>query len=266
MSVSAATAATKGGFERQELEVNGTKTVIHSIGNGGPLLCLHGGGTFHGFEFAREWASGRRVILPYHPGWGESVDDPRFDSMQDYVVHYLDLLDALGLEQVDLLGISLGGWIAAEIAIVARERLRRLVLVAPAGLRVPHHPPADLFTLRPQELPSYLVENPEVLRPYLPTGHDPDFLTARYRETSSIARLMWDRPMGSAKLAHWLHRITVPTLLLWGSADRLIPAAQAEAWSKLLPNATVRVIPDAGHLVLVEKPEAARAVADFLAR
>lgn len=228
-------------------------------------MFLHGAGTFHGFPFARRWAEQFRVILPYHPGFGESGDDPRFGSMQDYVVHCLDLFDALGLEQVNLVGFSLGGWLAAELGVFARERLCKLVLVAPAGLRVPEHPPADLFTLPPQELPGYLVHDVSVILPFLPKEHDVEFLTARYRESSSLARLIWDSPSGSRKLHHWLHRVTTPTLLVWGRQDRILPVGQAEAWRKLLPNVEFLSIDGAGHLVLDEKPEAAEAVGRFLA-
>ena len=126
----------RDGFERMNLDINGTDTVVLSIGKGRPLVFLHGAGTFTGFEVARQWASGHRVLIPFHPGFGESGDDESLDTIEDYVLHYMDLFDRLGLDGFDLAGFSLGGWIAAEFAIRQPRRLRRLVLVAPAGLVV----------------------------------------------------------------------------------------------------------------------------------
>lgn len=251
-------------FERQTLAVNGIKTVVLTAGSGEPLVFLHGAGTFHGFDFALPWANRYKVIAPYHPGFGESGDDPEISETHDYILHYLELFDQLKLDQVRLVGFSLGGWLAAEFALEHSNRLRRLVLVAPAGLRDPEHPTADVFRIPPEELPSYLVADPKVLAPYLPKEPDVDFISARYREMTSVARVAWERPY-SLKLRRWLHRVSVPTMLLWGAEDRLIPVAQAQSWARLIPGAKVEVVNGAGHLVLDEKPEAVERVAAFLA-
>lgn len=251
-------------FKRETLSVNGVKTVVLSAGRGEPLVFLHGAGTFHGFDFALPWANHYRVIVPYHPGFGESGDDPEITETHDYILHYLDLFEQLRLDKIRLVGFSLGGWLAAEFALEHAHRLHRLVLVAPAGLRVPEHPTADVFRISPEELPSYLVVDPKILAPYLPRGPDVDFIAARYREMTSVARIAWERPY-SLKLRRWLHRVNVPTLLVWGAQDRLIPVQQAQAWAGLIPGATVEVINGCGHLVLDERPEAVAKVAAFLA-
>jgi pimeloyl-ACP methyl ester carboxylesterase len=252
------------GFDRASLAINGVNTVLYTIGNGRPLVFLHGGGTFTGFEFARRWAGSHRVIVPYHPGFGESDDDPRIDGIDDYLLHYLDLFDALKLHDFDLVGYSLGGWFAAEFAARHAARLRKLVLIAPSGLVVPEVTVPDFFTIPEEEMPGYLAADPRVVLSYFPEERSVDFLTQRYRETTSVARLCWDRPSGNPKLAQWLHRVNIPTLLIWGDGDRLLPAAAAAAWKAKIAGSQLEMVPEAGHLVLEEKPEAADLVLKFL--
>ena len=101
-------------FVREEYSVDGVKTVLHAAGSGEPLVVFHGAGTVDGFDFAEPWAEKFRVIVPYHPGFGQSGDDPTFTNMHDYVMHYLGLFEALDIDKLRLVGISLGGWLAAE--------------------------------------------------------------------------------------------------------------------------------------------------------
>lgn len=251
------------GFTREEIKINGINTVYLTAGAGEPLVFLHGGGTFHGFEFAKPWTKQFKVMLPFHPGFGESGDDPTLSSMQDYVMHYIELFDRLGLQKVNLVGFSLGGWLAASFATQHADRLKKLVLVAPAGLKVPEAPTLDLFSVPGEKVPEMLVHDFEVMRPHLPTGPDIDFAVARYREATTMARIAWER-IHDPKLPKWLHRITVPTMLVYGEEDRIVPAAQAPHWSRLIPGSSVRTFAKAGHLVLDEKPEAVEAVQRFL--
>ena len=251
------------GFERREVAINGVNTVVYSAGTGSPLVYLHGSGTFTGFGFANGWTASHQVVIPFHPGYGESADDDRIESIQDYVLHYLDLFDKLGLETLNLVGSSLGGWIASEIAVMQPNRLDKLVLAAPGGLYVNDVPSTDLFSVHPRDLASYLVADPGVLAPFFPTGHDIEFMALRYRETTSTARLIWERP-GNPKLDQWLHRISCETLLLWGEQDRVKPLGQADRWLKLLPNARLEVMKGLGHLPLDESADAADVVLKFL--
>jgi pimeloyl-ACP methyl ester carboxylesterase len=263
---SAKPAMSMAGFDRAEHDINGVRTVVHSIGSGPVLVFLHGTGTFTGFEAARSWAAKRRVVIPYHPGFGDSGDADGLDTIDDYVLHYMDLFDRLGLNTFDLAGFSLGGWLAAEYAIRQPERLRRLVLIAPVGLVVPAAPAPDLFKIAPPELPGFLAHDPAAVLRYFPKGPDPAFEARMGREIGGLAKLIGDQPQGNPRLARWLHRIRVPTLVLWGAEDRLRPTAQSEAWRALLPDARVKIVPATGHLVLEETPSAAGIVADFLTR
>jgi pimeloyl-ACP methyl ester carboxylesterase len=254
------------GFERRQLTVNGAEVVLYAGGSGEPLLFLHGAGTASGFNFSASWAEKFKVYLPYHPGFGESPDSAAIQSIDDYVLHYLELLDLLGLDRIRLVGLSLGGWIAAALAARNSHRLVKLALVGPAGLRVPEHPTTDIFRLRPEEIPAHLVEDLRVLAPHVPDPHGPDFvefLVNDYHEMSSYARLAWERPY-DPDLAKWLHRIRVPTLLVYGDRDRITPAEQSKTWARLISGARVHLVKNAGHLVLDESGEAPRIILQFL--
>lgn len=250
-------------FQREVHTVNGVKIVMHTAGQGEPLLFLHGAGTFHGFEFAKKWTQNFRVLVPHHPGFGESDDDPAMLEMHDYVMHYVELLDALKIEKVNLVGFSLGGYLAAKFATEHTHRVIKLALVGPAGLRDKEHPALDVLAVPPEQLPGLLVSNFDVIKPFLPEKPDIDFISARYRESTTVARLIWERPWDRA-LPRYLHRLKMPTLLLWGGDDRIIPAQQAKLWKKFVPNADIQIFEGAGHLVLDEKPEAVAAIERFL--
>jgi pimeloyl-ACP methyl ester carboxylesterase len=253
------------GFTRAEYDINGVRTVVHTIGSGPTLVFLHGTGTFTGFEMARDWAQRHTVIIPYHAGFGDSGDADGIDTIEDHVLHYMDLFDRLALKQFDLAGFSLGGWLAAEFAIRQPQRIRKLLLVAPAGLVVASAPAPGLFEIAPQELPGYLAYDPAAALRYFPKGPDPVFDARLGREVTGFAKLIRSDPQGNPKLAHWLHRIAIPTLILWGAEDRLRPTAQAQAWKAGLPDARVTLVPATGHLVFEETPAAAQHVTDFLA-
>lgn len=254
------------GFDRDEYTVNGVRTVVYSAGKGNPVVYLHGAGTFTGIDFARDWTRRFRVILPYHPGFGESADDPRMDSMHDYVLHYLDLFELLGLSRFDLVGLSLGGWMAAEIAVAHGHLLRKLVLAAPAGLRVPEVTLPNFASIPRDEMFSYLVKDLAVLGPYLPkNGQEAaEFAALMAREMQTAARIAANGPF-NPRLERWLHRVKMPTLLVWPTEDRILPPEMSRKWMSLLPNARLELIEDCGHLVLDESAGARELVAEFLA-
>ena len=251
-------------FKRETHTVNGLKTTVLTAGRGEPLVFFHGAGLWHGINFALPWTEKFRVILPIHPGFDEADDDPAMTNANDYVMHYLDLFDTLGLDKVRLVGFSLGGWLAANFAVQQGHRVERLVLIGPAGLRGKERPKGDLFLLPPEEIPSLLVSNFDVIKPYLPDNpKDLDFMGARYREVGTLARLWWEHPYDT-KLPRYLHRLTMPTLLVWGEDDRLLPVQNADLWRAHMPKAEFQTFKGAGHLVLDEKREAVDAVQRFL--
>ncbi|WP_334366302.1 alpha/beta fold hydrolase [Bradyrhizobium sp. AZCC 1578] len=157
-------------FETIKLEIDAVDTVIKVIGRGPAVLALHGAATIEGQEWARGLADRFRVYLPFHPGFGESGPAPLICGMQDLIVHNLRLIAALRLDRPHLVGHSMGGWMAAEMAVVAGERFARLVLNAPAGLNHPDHRGADPTKIAPQDLPHYLAHRTEVAARYFPGG------------------------------------------------------------------------------------------------
>ena len=250
-------------YARQTLTINGIETVVLTAGEGEPLVYLHGAGTVAGFDALLPLAERFRLIVPFHPGFGASADDPTIDDVHDYRRHYLDLFDELGLEELSLIGHSLGGWIAANFAADHPERVRRLVLVAPVGLKVDEHPTQDVFSIPGPELAAYLAADPSVFEAHVPVPPTPEFLADGYRELTSAARVLWARPY-DLKLARWLHRLRMPTLILWGDADRMVPSGQAPVWAAHIPGSELRVLPGIGHLVFDESSAAAEAVAGFV--
>jgi pimeloyl-ACP methyl ester carboxylesterase len=251
-------------FTRQDVVVDGTRVQVMEAGHGEPLVYFHGAGTTTGFDDLLPLSKNRRLIVPLHPGYGGSDDDLRIDSVLDYVIHYAALFDQLGLtEPVDLVGHSLGGWIATMFAVLKADRVRRLALACPAGLRVPEHPTADLFTIPPDKLGPYLVSTPEILARMAAVSVTNDMKVARYREMTSLARIIWDRNY-EPKFDRWLPNLTIPTLILWGDQDRVIPVAQAKHWAGLLPNVEIATFPGAGHLLLLESPAAVKRLGAFL--
>jgi pimeloyl-ACP methyl ester carboxylesterase len=251
-------------FRREKLIVNGIDVTMLTAGSGEPLLFLHGAGTWHGFDFALPWASRFRVMIPYHPGWGESGDSPDMTRPDDYALHYLELIDQLGLDKVNLVGISMGARFAATFTIHYRQRVRKLVLICPAGLTVAEHPMTDLSKVALPDRAKFLVNDFSVVAPYWPEPPGSEFLAAREREGASFGRMMQAGLVGPW-LTRWLHRVNVPAMIVWGDKDRLIPPEHAGAWAGLIPGARVLIVPGAGHLVPDESPDSVEEIAKFLA-
>ncbi|MEP7354236.1 MAG: alpha/beta hydrolase [Acidobacteriota bacterium] len=252
-------------FEKQSLKVNGVDVVMLTAGHGPPLLHLHGAGTWHGFDFALRWADTHRVMIPYHPGLGESGDCPEMTCPHDYVMHYLELIDQLKLDTVDLVGMSMGGRLAATFASEHPRRVRRLVLVAPAGLDVAGYSMPDFSQIPPQEVPSYLIHDVSVIAPYLANAGTDQWNAARTRENATFFRLLQGGLIESTpEFSRWLHRLTMPTMLIWGENDRTLPIQQADRWVQAIPGIQFKRIPEAGHLVMDEKPEAVELIGQFL--
>jgi pimeloyl-ACP methyl ester carboxylesterase len=251
------------GFTEERLDVRGIETVVQIAGEGEPLVFLHGAGTVTGFDALLPLAERFKLIVPFHPGFGPSADDTAVDDVHDYRRHYLDLLDELGIGELLLAGHSMGGWIASYLAADDPRRVKRLVLAAPFGLRVDEHPTVDFFAIPGDQLGGYLAADLSVFEGHMPMPPTPEFLADRYRESTSAARLMWARPY-DLKLHRWLHRLTMPTLLLWGEADGLLPVGQAPVWAELIPGAEIRTVPGVGHLMFDESRDAVDALGAFV--
>ena len=170
--------------------------------------------------------------------------------------HYVELFDALGLEEVILGGVSLGGWIAAEFAVRWPERVKKLWLTAAPGLWIDEQPLPDLFRYmtQPDKLRELMFHDPAGYMAKMIVADDPDDerRMSAYQSMTVLARMVWERPY-DPKLAARLHRVQCPTLLLWGENDRLVPPAYGRAYAKYLPQALWHTIPECGHLPMFEK-------------
>ena len=192
-------------------------------------------------------------------GFNESDDDERIDSVHDLAFFYLDLLDALQLPRVTLVGASLGGWLAAEIAVLAPERVAALVLIDAAGLRVAGAPAPDVFMLNPVQLAELLFHDPALRSAAIEQAavldQSPEELRNYLRNRIATSHLAWNPYFHDPKLAERLHRVTAPTVVIWGSEDRLLPVAHAQRWQELIEDVRIELIADAGHLPHIEQPE-----------
>lgn len=232
------------------------------------VLFLHSG---HGYDpwqpFAAGFASWRRLIAPSHPGFGKSGLPDWLDSIDDVAHVYLELMDRLNLDRIDVVGCSLGGWIAAEMASKAPERFHRLVLIGPVGLKVG---PADkldipdLFAMPRDAVDRLLYRDPDRINAEFAKLTD-DELALVFRNRESFALLVWEPWMHNPKLKHRLHRVQAPALLVRGDSDGVVSSDYLEAYARLLPNARTMTISQAGHLPHLEQPQAlASAIREFL--
>ena len=248
----------KGGGQPETVDIAGKPVIITSGGEGVPFVYLHSalGESMMWLPFHQAFAKKFRVISPLHPGFGHSGGFEQIADIEDMAFHYLDLLDALGLEQVVLGGVSLGGWIAAEIAVRWPERVKKLWIADAPGLWVENEPLGDLFRVAQDraKLREMLFHDPQGAMATLVIKDQPDELTMlnAFQAMTVLARMVWQRPY-DPKLAGRLRRIQCPTLLLWGDHDQLVPPAYGEAYQKLIPGSELVLIKDCGHLPMFEK-------------
>ncbi len=229
-------------------------------GQGAPLVFLQGElGRPHPeeSEFLKALSSRFTVYAPQHPGYGESQGIEDIDDIQDVAFYYFDMLDALGLEQPFLMGHSMGGMVAAEMATLCPHRAKRLVLVAPLGLWHDDFPVPDLFIIARSELRGRLFfdARSELALQVLPEDFpSQDVEMSFWQGLSAAGKLLWGLPY-NPKLGKRLHRITVPTLLVWGEEDRLIHPHYGEMFQKGIKGAQRVIIRGCGHMPHLEKPQ-----------
>jgi pimeloyl-ACP methyl ester carboxylesterase len=237
-------------------------------GHGQPLVFLHGaGGLDLDQGFLAVLAEKFHVYAPLVPGYGDSEECPELRDMLDFTLHTWDVLAALDVKNPLLVGFSMGGMIASEMAAVAPESVTRLVLIAPAGLWLDEHPIPDIFSLLPYELPPYLFHDAAAGAKIMSAGGDmtdpkflQGFLVQAARQLGAAGKIMF--PIPDRGLASRLYRIKAKTLLIWGQSDKLIPPVYAQAFQHGIAGAELVLIPEAGHAVPFEKPqEVIRAIA-----
>ena len=225
-------------------------------GSGPPLLFLHGANGLPVWLPVFDLLSKQfEVFVPEHPGFGTSDNPAWLRNIGDLAMYYLDFLDEFGPHEVHVVGQSLGGWAAAEAAVA--KLLADQDAVAAGARRHPHQGPAERrqFHLGPGGSVRNLYHNqaiPDQILAMQPTDEQADImLTNRF----ATAKFGWEPRWYNPSLERWLHRITVPTLIMWGKEDKLFPSAYAARWGERIPGSRVEIVPECGHVPAVEKPE-----------
>jgi len=242
------------------IEVRGLPTAYRRGGRGEPVVYLHGAGlTRRWLPLFETMARTVDVIVPEHPGFGDTMLPPWLDGFDDLVVHYDELFDLLGLEAVHLVGHSIGGWLAAEYATFYPHRVNSLTLIAPLGLRVLDHPIRDIFRMTPEEAgPALFNGSAGPYAEFLSDGDEVETLVQGYSELTALGRLMWN-PRYDVKLDRRLGRVTCPALVVAPDEDRIVPREHIGRWSELLPQARVETVAgtsaSTGHLLIIQEPE-----------
>jgi pimeloyl-ACP methyl ester carboxylesterase len=251
------------------IDIRGVRIEMIDRGTGRPLLFLHPGIGIDPEDavLGHLGKAGMRLLAPSHPGFGTSDLPPSFTTVDDLAYFYLDMLDALDLRDTVVVGVSLGAWIAAEIAVKSTARIARLVLADAVGIRVSDDPEtsdiADIFAMPEKDFIALAYYDPAK------GARDPSWpdekLVAIARNLESTARFAWSPYLHDPKLKGRLHRIDVPTLLLWGLQDRIVTTDYGRAFAAAIPGAKFALIDQAGHFPHIEQPaEFARQVLSFV--
>ncbi|HEX4106959.1 MAG TPA: alpha/beta fold hydrolase [Solirubrobacteraceae bacterium] len=243
---------------------------VLSAGEGPPVVFLHGAAGLLWDPFLDAVAQQFTVHAPEFPGTspGDHTGIESVDDWHDLVVYYGELLDELGLERATLIGHSFGGMLACELAAARPDCVGALVLLAPAGLWRDEDPIPAFLTLAPEDLAAVLYHSPEVAAAYMTPPEDPELageaMIAFAWALGCTGKFLW--PIPDRGLHKRLHRVSAPTLVVWGAEDQLIVPAYAEEFRSRISGAQVETIADAGHMLQQEQPEAtASVVAEFLA-
>ncbi len=247
----------------QQMVLKDYELTTWELGAGPPVLFLHGAGgaanMFAGEQpaaFLLELAKSYRIIVPEHPGFGVKDRPDWLDNIHDLAYFYLDYLEAQGLSGVHLVGQSLGGWIALEIAVRNTSRLASLTVAGAAGLKLTGAPKGDLFMWTRDDFVRHMFRNPEAAKAFAAREPTPDQLRAILRNNETLALLAWEPRMNDPNLHKWLHRINVPTHVIWAEDDAVLPQAYGEAIARLVAGAKFSIVPGTGHLLHLDRPQA----------
>ena len=238
------------------------KVLVLEGGSGPDLVYLHGGdGITDENPLLAKLTERYRVHAPLLPGYGESEEAPSIRDMLDVTLHTFDVIEALGLRRPLLVGHSLGGMIAAEMAAIAPHEVDRLVLISAAGLWLDAYPVPDFFSLMPWELPALLYHDEAAGRARMTRNVDMSdpkflvpFLVTNARQMGMAGKFLF--PIPERGLKERLYRVRARTVLVWGDSDRIFPAPYAHAFKTAIAAAELVSVPDAGHMVTVERPDA----------
>lgn len=226
-------------------------------GSGRPVLVLHAAGGAGAWNpYLEQLSQHFDVIAPDHPGFGLSDELPEVTTVQEIAAHYVRLLDQLGIDRLDVVGASFGGWIAAELATTIPDRVEHLVLMAPAGLHLPDAPPANLFEMGPEQLVRALFYDDAVVTAALSAPPTPEAIAQNERDMTAFGRFAREPFLHDPELPGRLPKITAPTLVLTAEVDEIIPRPHSEAYAEAISGSTLREVPRTAHGLYHERPDA----------
>ncbi|HEY7221245.1 MAG TPA: alpha/beta hydrolase [Candidatus Binatia bacterium] len=244
-------------FSEETISVRGRSTRLFHGGDGPSVIFLHDAFCPSWLPLHDKLASEFEVFVPIHPGFAGSEDHfDQFETMEDLVIHYLDLCEALRLERPALAGASFGGWIAAEWAIRYSHRLQSLILIDSLGLRLEAAPVADVLSLDGTALRQTLFSdaNSPLAMETLSDTPKADAIVSTILGRRTLARFAWQFP-DNPRLLRYLYRARLPALILWGERDGYVPLAHGKAYHEGIANSQLAAIPSVGHLPHLEAPE-----------
>ena len=245
-----------GGMTLEKLDVRGVELQLSRAGSGRPLLLLDSGFSFE-HDLAARLARRFEVFAPYHPGFGGSKRPDHIDTVDDLAYLYLDLMQQLDLRDVTIVGCSMGGWVAAEIAVRNSERLSRLVLVDSLGIKVSDRETrdiADIFAIYEEELMGLMFRDPAKFK--IDAKALSEQALANIAEgRAALALYLWEPYAHNPKLLGRLGRIDIPTLVVWGENDGLVSSEYGRKFAAAIPGSAFKIVPECGHLPQVERPD-----------
>lgn len=240
---------------RRESFASGLTVQIDERGSGRPILVLHGGGGPQSVSgIAEALSEHAHVLVPVHPGFAGEPRPEWFDSVDDLALAYLELLERLDLHDVMVIGFSMGGWIASELAVRDASRLSSIVLVDAVGIQVEGHDIANVFPLTPDELSALSYHNPAAFR-IDPATLSPDRVAAMAANFHTLRVYGREPDMYDPKLRRRLGRVRIPALVVWGESDGVVDPDYGRAYAQSFPHASFKLIPEAGHVPQIEQPE-----------
>ncbi len=255
--------ATAVSGQEERCTVDGVTLQVLQGGQGPPLLVLHDCEVMTTWQpYHAALAAHFTVLAPSHPGFGASERPETIEGIDDLAYLYLDFIAGLDSQSIDILGLGLGGWIATEMAVRCGHSLRHLVLADTVGIKVSTRTEVDIvetFILNREQLLEVgwhdsALGAERMKLPGMPGLPEAELLTL-IRNREAAVRFTWKPFMHNPALRRWLHRIAVPTLVLWGESDRIVRPDYGRAFQQAIPGAQFQLIPAAGHYPYLEQPE-----------